>query len=289
MDKLNEINQAIRRYYAQSDVVSPDLIEAIRYSVEAGGKRIRPLIFLEILESFGIELTEGHFDVAAALEMIHTGSLIHDDLPAMDDDDYRRGRLTNHKKFDEATAILAGDSLFLDPFGLVANAALSADTKVCLIAELSQASGTYGMVGGQMLDMKGEERKLNLSELQLIHANKTGKLLTFPVVAAGIVANLSADDLKSLREAGSLVGLAFQVRDDILDVTATFEEIGKTPKKDLIADKTTYPSLLGLEKSYDILNQSIDQALAIFQKLSETQAFNAGKITEMIERLRLHA
>lgn len=289
MDKLNEINQAIRRYYAQSDAVSPELIEAILYSVEAGGKRIRPLIFLEILEGFGIELTEGHFDVAAALEMIHTGSLIHDDLPAMDDDDYRRGRLTNHKKFDEATAILAGDSLFLDPFGLVANAALSAGTKVCLIAELSQASGTYGMVGGQMLDMKGEERKLNLSELQMIHANKTGKLLTFPVVAAGIVANLAADDLKSLREAGSLVGLAFQVRDDILDVTATFEELGKTPKKDLLADKATYPSLLGLEKSYDILNQSIDQALAIFQKLSETQAFNAGKITEMIERLRLNA
>lgn len=289
MDKLNEINQAIRRYYAQSDVVSPELIEAILYSVEAGGKRIRPLIFLEILEGFGIELTEGHFDVAAALEMIHTGSLIHDDLPAMDDDDYRRGRLTNHKKFDEATAILAGDSLFLDPFGLVANAALSADIKVRLIAELSQASGTYGMVGGQMLDIKGEERKLNLSELQMIHANKTGKLLTFPVVAAGIVANLAADDLKSLREAGSLVGLAFQVRDDILDVTATFEEIGKTPKKDLLADKATYPSLLGLEKSYDILNQSIDQALAIFQKLSETQAFNAGKITEIIERLRLNA
>ena len=289
MDKLNEINQAIRRYYAQSDVVSPELIEAILYSVEAGGKRIRPLIFLEILEGFGIELTEGHFDVAAALEMIHTGSLIHDDLPAMDDDDYRRGRLTNHKKFDEATAILVGDSLFLDPFGLVANAALSADTKVCLIAELSQASGTYGMVGGQMLDMKGEERKLNLSELQMIHANKTGKLLTFPVVAAGIVANLAADDLKSLCEAGSLVGLAFQVRDDILDVTATFEELGKTPKKDLLADKATYPSLLGLEKSYDILNQSIDQALAIFQKLSETQAFNAGKITEIIERLRLNA
>lgn len=289
MDKLNEINQAIRRYYAQSDVVSPDLIEAILYSVEAGGKRIRPLIFLEILEGFGIELTEGHFDVAAALEMIHTGSLIHDDLPAMDDDDYRRGRLTNHKKFDEATAILAGDSLFLDPFGLVANTALSADIKVRLIVELSQASGTYGMVGGQMLDMKGEERKLNLSELQLIHTNKTGKLLTFPVVAAGIVANLVANDLKSLREAGSLVGLAFQVRDDILDVTATFEEIGKTPKKDLLADKATYPSLLGLEKSYDILNQSIDQALAIFQKLSETQAFNAEKITKMIERLRLNA
>ncbi len=289
MDKLQGIDQAIRRYYAKSDIVSPDLIEAILYSVEAGGKRIRPLIFLEMLEGFGISLTEGHFDVAAALEMIHTGSLIHDDLPAMDDDDYRRGRLTNHKKFDEATAILAGDSLFLDPFGLVANAALADDIKVQLLAELSQASGTYGMVGGQMLDMKGEERKLSLPELQLIHANKTGKLLTFPVVAAGIVAKLPADGIKALREAGALIGLAFQVRDDILDVTATFEEIGKTPKKDLLADKATYPSLLGLEKSYDILNQSIDDALAIFQKLSETQAFQAEKITKMIERLRLHA
>lgn len=289
MDKLQGIDQAIRRYYTKSDVVSPDLIEAILYSVEAGGKRIRPLIFLETLEGFGVSLAEGHFDVAAALEMIHTGSLIHDDLPAMDDDDYRRGRLTNHKKFDEATAILAGDSLFLDPFGLVANAALTDDIKVQLLAELSQASGTYGMVGGQMLDMKGEERKLSLPELQLIHANKTGKLLTFPVVAAGIVAKLPADDIKALREAGALIGLAFQVRDDILDVTATFEEIGKTPKKDLLADKATYPSLLGLEKSYDILNQSIDDALAIFQKLSETQAFQAEKITKMIERLRLHA
>lgn len=289
MAELKNITQAIQRYYKQSGVVSPDLIEAILYSVEAGGKRIRPLIFLEILEGFGIALADGHFDVAAALEMIHTGSLIHDDLPAMDDDDYRRGRLTNHKKFGEATAILAGDSLFLDPFALVANAELPATIKVRLIAELSQASGTYGMVGGQMLDMKGEERRLNLSELQLIHENKTGKLLTFPIVAAGIIAGLATDDLKALREAGRLVGLAFQIRDDILDVTATFEEIGKTPKKDLFAEKTTYPSLLGLEKSYDILNQSIDQALAIFQKLSETQTFNAEKIIKMIERLRLHA
>ena len=236
-----------------------------------------------------MDLTEGHFDVAAALEMIHTGSLIHDDLPAMDDDDYRRGRLTNHKKFGEATAILAGDSLFLDPFGLVANAELADKIKVQLIAELSQASGTYGMVGGQMLDVEGEERQLELTELQAIHANKTGKLLTFPIVAAGIVANVSEVDLVRLHEAGALIGLAFQVRDDILDVTATFDEIGKTPKKDLLADKATYPSLLGLEQSYDVLNQSIDQALAIFQKLAETQAFHTEKITEMIERLRLNA
>ena len=289
MDKIKEINQAIYRYYSQKPQVSEDLIASILYSVESGGKRIRPLLFLEVLEGFGMDLTEGHFDVAAALEMIHTGSLIHDDLPAMDDDDYRRGRLTNHKKFGEATAILAGDSLFLDPFGLVANADLADKIKVQLIAELSQASGTYGMVGGQMLDMEGEERQLELTELQAIHANKTGKLLTFPIVAAGIVANVSEVDLVRLHEAGALIGLAFQVRDDILDVTATFDEIGKTPKKDLLADKATYPSLLGLEQSYDVLNQSIDQALAIFQKLAETQAFHTEKITEMIERLRLNA
>lgn len=289
MDKIKEINQAIYRYYSQKSQVSEDLIASILYSVESGGKRIRPLLFLEMLEGFGMDLTEGHFDVAAALEMIHTGSLIHDDLPAMDDDDYRRGRLTNHKKFGEATAILAGDSLFLDPFGLVANAELADKIKVQLIAELSQASGTYGMVGGQMLDMEGEERQLELTELQAIHANKTGKLLTFPIVAAGIVANVSEVDLVRLHEAGALIGLAFQVRDDILDVTATFDEIGKTPKKDLLADKATYPSLLGLEQSYDVLNQSIDQALAIFQKLAETQAFHTEKITEMIERLRLNA
>ena len=289
MDKIKEINQAIYRYYSQKPRVSEDLIASILYSVESGGKRIRPLLFLEMLEGFGMDLTEGHFDVAAALEMIHTGSLIHDDLPAMDDDDYRRGRFTNHKKFGEATAILAGDSLFLDPFGLVANAELADKIKVQLIAELSQASGTYGMVGGQMLDVEGEERQLELTELQAIHANKTGKLLTFPIVAAGIVANVSEVDLVRLHEAGALIGLAFQVRDDILDVTATFDEIGKTPKKDLLADKATYPSLLGLEQSYDVLNQSIDQALAIFQKLAETQAFHTEKITEMIERLRLNA
>lgn len=288
MDKLAGIEAAISRYYGQT-VVSQDLIEAILYSVHAGGKRIRPLILLDLLEGFGLELTAAHFDVAAAVEMIHTGSLIHDDLPAMDNDDYRRGRLTNHKKFGEATAILAGDSLFLDPFGLIAEADLSAQVKLDLIRELSYDAGTYGMVGGQLLDMEGEEQELTLAQLQAIHANKTGKLLTFPFVAAGTIAELAAEDLADLRTAGELVGLAFQVRDDILDVTATFEEIGKTPQKDLAAEKSTYPSLLGLDKSRQILDDSLDQALAIFQKLQEKISFNSDKITELVERLRLHA
>lgn len=144
------------------------------------------------------------------------------------------------------------------------------------------------MVGGQMLDMKGEEQQLDISELQLIHANKTGKLLAFPFAAAGIIAELGSADVADLRTAGELVGLAFQVRDDILDVTATFEEIGKTPQKDLDAEKSTYPSLFGLDKSHQILDDSLDQALAIFRKLKNNRGFNSEKTEEMIEGLRLH-
>ena len=290
MTKREKIDAAIRDYYQQKNLpVSNELITAILYSVDGGGKRIRPLIFLDLLEGFGLELTDSHFDVAASLEMIHTGSLIHDDLPAMDNDDYRRGRLTNHKKFDEATAILAGDSLFLDPFDLLAQTELSSEIRVELIQALSHASGTFGMVGGQMLDMKGEGQELDLSQLAQIHEHKTGKLLTFPFVAAGIVAQQGQEVLDNLQEAGQLIGLAFQVRDDILDVTADFEALGKTPGKDVVAGKSTYPALLGLDKSYDILEESLNKAESIFQNLAESQGFKKDSVIEIIERLRLHA
>lgn len=289
MEKLAGIDAAIRRYYASQDAVSSDLIEAILYSVDSGGKRIRPLMLLQVLEGFGLDLTEAHFNVAAGVEMIHTGSLIHDDLPAMDNDDYRRGRLTNHKKFDEATAILAGDSLFLDAYGLIAEADLPASVRVRLIQVLSRFAGTFGMVGGQKLDMAGEGQHVHLEALQAIHANKTGALLTFPFLAAGIIAEQDELVCEELRQAGTLIGHAFQVRDDILDVTASFEEIGKTPQKDVVAEKSTYPSLLGLEQSYAVLNQDLDQARAIFQKLKEKEGFEPSQILQMIERLRLHA
>ncbi|CQR25247.1 dimethylallyltransferase/ geranyltranstransferase [Streptococcus varani] len=288
MDKRLGINAAIRRFYSQKPV-SEDLLQAILYSVDAGGKRIRPLFLLELLEGFGMELTEAHFDVAAAIEMIHTGSLIHDDLPAMDDDDYRRGRLTNHKKFDEATAILSGDSLFLDPFGLLAAADLPDAVKVGLIQALSRASGTFGMVGGQMLDMRSEGQHLDITQLSAIHENKTGRLLAFPFMAAGIITEQSQEVIHQLTKAGDLVGHAFQVRDDILDLTASFDDLGKTPKKDLQAEKATYPSLLGLEKSYQLLNESLNQTQSIFQELHEFLAFHPEKIHDMLERLRLHA
>lgn len=289
MEKLAGIDAAIRRYYASQDAISSDLIEAILYSVDSGGKRIRPLMLLQVLEGFGLDLTEAHFNVAAGVEMIHTGSLIHDDLPAMDNDDYRRGRLTNHKKFDEATAILAGDSLFLDAYGLIAEADLPASVRVRLIQVLSRFAGTFGMVGGQKLDMAGEGQHVHLEALQTIHANKTGALLTFPFLAAGIIAEQDELVCEELRQAGTLIGHAFQVRDDILDVTASFEEIGKTPQKDVVAEKSTYPSLLGLEQSYAVLNQDLDQARAIFQKLKEKAGFEPSQILQMIERLRLHA
>ena len=284
--KIRQIGLTIQDFY-QSKEVSSDLTETILYSVEAGGKRIRPLLFLELLEGFGLELTPAHFQVAAALEMIHTGSLIHDDLPAMDNDDYRRGRLTSHKKFGEDMAILAGDSLFLDPYGLVAMAELPSQVKVALIAELSLAAGSFGMVAGQVLDMQGEGRKLTIDQLQTIHANKTGKLLAYPFVAAGIIAQTGQSVLGKLRQAGELLGLAFQVRDDILDVTASFEQIGKTPQKDLAAEKSTYPALLGLDEAKVFFDETLEQAKNLLEQLETESNFSAEEIQKIIESLRL--
>ena len=284
--KIRQIGLTIQDFY-QNKEVSADLTETILYSVEAGGKRIRPLLLLELLEGFGLELTPAHFQVAAALEMIHTGSLIHDDLPAMDNDDYRRGRLTSHKKFGEDMAILAGDSLFLDPYGLVAMAELPSQVKVELIAELSLAAGSFGMVAGQVLDMQGEGRKLTMDQLQTIHANKTGKLLAYPFVAAGIIAQTSQSVLGKLRQAGELLGLAFQVRDDILDVTASFEQIGKTPQKDLAAEKSTYPALLGLDGARDFFDETLEQAKSLLEQLEAESDFSAEEIQKIIESLRL--
>ncbi|HEM3601835.1 polyprenyl synthetase family protein [Streptococcus suis] len=284
--KLQRLEEAMAEFYQPQ--VAERLNQSVLYSLQAGGKRIRPLLLLTILESFGMELKQAHYQVAACVELIHTGSLIHDDLPAMDNDDYRRGRLTNHKVYDEATAILAGDSLFLDPFGFLAQVDLPAETILALVRELSQASGTFGMVAGQVLDMAGEGQNLTLEQLQAIHANKTGKLLTFPFVAAGLIAGQSDVVINHLRQAGQLIGLAFQVRDDILDVTATFEEIGKTPQKDVLAEKSTYPALMGLEASKVFLEDSLNQAINELDQVAKQVPFSREKIKEIIESLRIN-
>ena len=287
-EKLALVESALEEFYGDQQLAA-NLREAVLYSIHAGGKRIRPYLLLEVLESLQVPITIAHAQVAAALEMIHTGSLIHDDLPAMDDDDFRRGRLTNHKKFGEALAILAGDALFLDPYALIAQADLPNEIKVDLIASLSLSSGSMGMVAGQVLDMEGEGKHLNLEELQTIHANKTGKLLAFPFQAAGVIAGLDENLQKQLKTVGELIGLAFQVRDDILDVTASFEEIGKTPQKDLQAEKSTYPALLGLDEAKVFCNRTLDQANAKLEEISQLVTFDKEPIVKIVESLRINA
>ena len=287
-EKLALVESALEEFYGDQQLAA-NLREAVLYSIHAGGKRIRPYLLLEVLESLQVPITIAHAQVAAALEMIHTGSLIHDDLPAMDDDDFRRGRLTNHKKFGEALAILAGDALFLDPYALIAQADLPNEIKVDLIATLSLSSGSMGMVAGQVLDMEGEGKHLNLEELQTIHANKTGKLLAFPFQAAGVIAGLDENLQKQLKTVGELIGLAFQVRDDILDVTASFEEIGKTPQKDLQAEKSTYPALLGLDEAIVFCNHTLDRANAKLEEISRLVNFDKESIVEIVESLRINA
>ena len=286
-EKLAMVESALEEFYGDQQLAA-NLREAVLYSIHAGGKRIRPYLLLEVLEALKVPITLAHAQIAAALEMIHTGSLIHDDLPAMDDDDYRRGRLTNHKKFGEALAILAGDALFLDPYALIAQADLSIQAKVDLIASLSLASGSMGMVAGQVLDMEGESKHLNLEELQTIHANKTGKLIAFPFQAAGIISGLDARLQEDLKYIGELIGLAFQVRDDVLDVTASFEEIGKTPQKDLQAEKSTYPALLGLDEAIVFCNHTLDQANKKLDEISHLVDFDKEPIVKIVESLRIN-
>lgn len=285
-EKRNRVEQAIRSFYEETSI-APHLVESVLYSIQAGGKRLRPMLLLELLEAFGQELTEAHFQVAGALEMIHTGSLIHDDLPAMDNDDYRRGQLTNHKKFGEDLAILAGDALFLDPFGMIAASALPDAVKVSLILELSDASGSRGMVAGQVLDMEGEHKQLTLAELQTIHANKTGRLLAYPFIAAGLILELQADIGQLLEKIGKKLGLAFQVRDDILDLVADFEALGKTPQKDLVAEKSTYPALLGLEESKALLTSELDACEDLLDQITTACDFDPRAIKKLIEGLRI--
>ena len=285
-EKRNRVEQAVRSFY-EAKAVAPHLVESVLYSIQAGGKRLRPLLLLELLEAFGQELTEAHFQVAGALEMIHTGSLIHDDLPAMDNDDYRRGQLTNHKKFGEDLAILAGDALFLDPFGMIAASALADTVGVSLILELSDASGSRGMVAGQVLDMEGEHKQLTLAELQTIHADRTGRLLAYPFIAAGLIIELQADIGQLLEKIGKKLGLAFQVRDDILDLVADFEALGKTPQKDLVAEKSTYPALLGSEESKALLTSELDACEDLLDQITAACDFDPQAIKKLIEGLRI--
>ncbi len=244
-------------------VTYPEKIyEAMRYSVLAGGKRLRPILCLATCEMAGGTI-EMAMPTACALEMIHTMSLIHDDLPAMDNDDYRRGKLTNHKIYGENIAILAGDGLLAYAFEYVATHTnnVPTDRLLQVVARLSRATGASGLVGGQVVDLDSEGKlDTTLETLNFIHNHKTAALLEACVVSGGLIAGVSSTELQSLSRYAQNIGLAFQIVDDVLDITATDEQLGKTAGKDVQAQKVTYPSLLGIEKSKQHAQQLVDTA-----------------------------
>jgi len=234
-----------------SPATAPEKIhQAIRWSVFAGGKRFRPALLLAVGQAFSAPI-EVLIKTAAAFEMVHTYSLIHDDLPAMDDDDLRRGRPTCHVRFDEATAILAGDALQTLAFQTIArDGGLSPETRIALISELARAAGTpEGMVAGQAFDMEAETRQVNGAQLEEIHRLKTGALIVASARCGAIIGGASEGELAAVTSYGSYLGLLFQITDDFLDVTATAEALGKTPGKDARSNKATYPALHGMEET----------------------------------------
>lgn len=244
------------------------LKDSMLYSLEAGGKRLRPILVLAVLHTYN-KPEEVGLATACAIEMIHTYSLIHDDLPCMDDDDLRRGKPTNHKVFGEAIAVLAGDGLLTQSFSLITNDPnCSPEQKLRLISELIKASGAEGMVGGQVADMEGEAKRLSLNELQSIHENKTAKLLAYSIISGAILAEAPEEDIEKLRKFSYHVGIAFQIRDDILDVEGSQDKIGKPVGSDTINEKTTYPSILSMQGAKDKLQDHITEAKALIQQLS---------------------
>ena len=244
-----------------------NLKESMMYSLKAGGKRIRPLFVLAVLDLYGKDKQDA-FIVGAVIEMIHTYSLIHDDLPSMDNDDYRRGKLTNHKVFGDALATLAGDALNTLAFGVLARMNLSAEKRIELVELLSVAAGAEGMVGGQVLDVEGEKRQLNLAELEHVHVNKTGALLRFSIESGAVLADASSEERAILIEYAHHIGLAFQIQDDILDIEGTTEELGKTAGKDVASDKSTYPAILTLEGAKEKLDDHYHYAIEALDKIN---------------------
>ena len=265
------VEQALKRYAWPESGAPRRIVDAMNYSLQAGGKRLRPMLVLAGCEAVGGKLEEA-LPVAAAFEMIHTYSLIHDDLPAMDDDDLRRGQPTCHKAFDEATAILAGDAMATYAFQAILTHVKDTTRAVAAGRELAVGAGLDGMVGGQMADLEGEGREPSVEQLRYIHEHKTGALITAAVVCGGIMGEAEEPTIGRLRNYGGLIGLAFQVVDDILDETATAEQLGKSPGKDSASDKMTYPRLYGLDGAKKYAEELISKACAELKGMRNAEA-----------------
>jgi geranylgeranyl pyrophosphate synthase len=285
--KTVQVNRAIARMLDATDDMHPRIAEAMRYTLEAPGKRIRAAMVLFCCEVVAGKTNKNAEITAAAIEMVHTYSLIHDDLPAMDDDDFRRGRPSCHKQFDEATAILTGDALLTFAFELLAKKITDSKISAQLVAALASAAGGAGMVGGQMADLlaenvhsqlKTQNSKLKTS-LKYIHTNKTAKMFEAACAMGAISGGATKSQIKHLADYGLKIGLGFQIADDILDITAATEQLGKTAGKDAAQGKLTYPALVGLEKSKQLAQKITDDAIAalkIFGKNADTLRRLAG-------------
>ena len=252
---------ALERLLPAADERPTSIHQAMRHSVFAGGKRIRPILCMEAGRAVSGSLPAGIEDLGAALEMLHTYSLIHDDLPALDDDDLRRGRPTCHKVFGEAVAILAGDALQTQAYAVLSRLRCPAEARVKIIEEIARGTGTLnGMIGGQVVDIEAERTKPDAETLEYIHRSKTAALITASVVSGGIYAGASEQQASHLRCFGQSIGLAFQIVDDVLDVTQSSEQLGKTAGKDIASEKATYPALFGLEESRKKASSLLDSA-----------------------------
>ncbi len=260
IDKVPVVNETLESLLAEQTGAHKDLQRALAYTLSAPGKRIRSVLVL-----WCCELVAGHDNAnarmaAAAIEMVHTYSLVHDDLPAMDDDDLRRGRPTCHKAFDEATAILTGDALLTLAFEVLAGRIDEPALAVRLITELAQAAGSVGMIAGQMADIQAERAAGNIDDLEYIHTNKTAKMFRCAAVMGGLCGGAGPSQLEALAQYGLKIGLGFQIADDILDVSASSEQLGKTAGKDLKAAKCTYPAVIGIEKSKELEQRLVREA-----------------------------
>jgi geranylgeranyl diphosphate synthase type II len=266
------VDGALERLLPATSVPPPSIHTAMRYSVFAGGKRIRPILCLETARIFTTDITPA-MHAACAIEFIHTYSLIHDDLPALDNDDLRRGKPTCHKQFGEATAILAGDGLLTLAFQIIAQASTTAERTIAILDEVSNAAGTVnGMVGGQVADLENEGQRTTPETLEYIHRSKTAALIRASVTTGAISAGAGISDVARLRRFGETIGWAFQVTDDILDVEESSAALGKTAGKDIAQQKATYPAVYGLAKSHEIAAKLANDAISELATYGEKAA-----------------
>ncbi len=286
-DYVSRVEKGIDRFLQPADEHPPRLHEAMRYAIQGGGKRLRPVLALATAESFGAS-EESALSAAVALECVHTYSLVHDDLPCMDNDDLRRGRPTTHKAFDEATALLAGDALLTHSFVILTiNYATQPALAHALCLELAAAAGSRRLIGGQMSDLLAEHRSnVTAAELDLIHFNKTAAMIESSLVMGALVGGASVSDIDLLRRVGRHIGLTFQIVDDILDATADTATLGKTAGKDAKADKTTYVKLHGIDKARQIAAKNTAKAVAAIATLPGDTTFLQTLISEMGSRAK---